>query len=321
MSVLIRIVLLLGSLTATGVGWFWLVAGWSFVDAVYMTTITLSTVGFREVQPVTSADKVFISIFLASGLGVFMYGIAQLGESVVRSELGMWWKEKKMSDAIVAIKDHFIVCGVGRMGKLLCEDLADRKIPFVVIDSKEAVIEFCRNNGWPVMQADATDDKALEQAGLLRARGLAATLSSDADNLYLVVSARLVSQSVRIVARAFEDGSERKLKRAGADCVVSPFESGATKMGQLLTNPKLNDFVEIISDRNIAFDLAGVPIASDSNLANKKLLETDLRQRGVIVIAIRRQNGDFVLAPEGTTVIEVGDELFALGNSEVLAKL
>lgn len=321
MHVLVKIVLLLGTLTLIGVGWFRLVADWPLIDSLYMTVITLSTVGFTEVHPLTTADKIFVCFFLTVGLGVFMYGIAELGESVVRSELGMWWKEKKMSDTISALKNHFIVCGVGRMGKLLCEDLADRKIPFVVIDTSENVIEFCRSKGWPAMQADATDDETLEQAGIHRAKGLATTLSSDSDNLYVVISSRLASQSVRIVSRAFEDGSERKLKRAGADCVVSPYESGASKMGQLLTNPKLNDFVEIISDRNIAFDLAGVPVPEGSPLANKALMNTDLRQRGVIVIAIRRKNGEFVLAPEGSTCIETGDELFALGNSEVLAKL
>ncbi len=177
MRSLLRILALLTLLTVIGTSWFCLVQGWSLVDAVYMTVITLSTAGFTEVRPLHPEDKVFVSVFLVASVGVFLYGVVQLGELVVRAELGQWWRQRNMSGAINALHGHFIICGGGRMGKLLCEDLAARDIPFVVIDSNEDVVEMCRDRGWPALCSDATDDETLVQAGIDRAAGLATMLS------------------------------------------------------------------------------------------------------------------------------------------------
>ena len=267
MDTLLRIVAMLGGLTLIGIAWFTQVAGWSLVDALYMTIITLSTVGYTEVHPLSSADKLFLSGFLVAGLGIFMFGIVQVGELVVRAELGDWWRRRNMDGTINAMQNHFIVCGAGRMGRLLCEDLQSRKVPFVVVDSNAKIMELCTERNWPVIHADATDDDALQQAGIDRAKGVAVTLSTDADNLYVVISARLLNSRVQIVARAHDDASSKKLERAGANRIVSPYESGAAKMCQLLTNPRLNDFFEIISDRDLAFDLVGIPVAEASPIA------------------------------------------------------
>jgi voltage-gated potassium channel len=312
---------LLTALTLIGTVWFSLVRGWSIIDAVYMTVITLTTVGFREVLPLEDSDKVFLSVFLVVSVGVFLYGVVLIGELVVRAELGQWWRKQNMNGSARAPEDHFIVCGAGRMGRLLCENLAARHVPFVVIESNEDVAEDCRQRGWSVICDDATDDDALASAGIQGARGLAAALSSDADNLYVVLSSRLASHSIRIVARASDEASARKMERAGANRVVSPYESGAMKMGQLLTNPRLNDFVEIISDAQVAFDLAGVPVSEASSLVGKRLTETDFRQRGVMIVAIRRSDGKVLLAPDGATCIQGGDELFALGDARAVAEL
>ncbi len=319
---LLRIFAALLALTSIGIGWFRFVDGWTYTDALYMTVITLSTVGYQEVRPLTNADKLFVSGYLTVGLGIFLYGMVQIGESIVRAELGQWWRLRNMNQSIESLTDHFVISGCGRMGWLLCEDLADRAIPFVVVEKSSTVVDACREKGWHAVCADATDDETLEQAGLTRAIGLAATLASDADNLYVVISARLLSSDVQIVARARDDRSAHKLKRAGANRVVSPYESGAAKMGHLLTNPMLNDFVEIISDRNVAFDIVGVPITPTSPWASQTLAETDFRERGVMIVAVRRHsNGKVQLAPSGDTRITVGDELFALGDTKAVAEL
>ncbi len=226
-----------------------------------------------------------------------------------------------MSQTMRGLTDHFVVCGGGRMGRLLCEDLAARAIPFVVVDSKESVFEQCRERQWHAVCADATEDETLTEAGIDRCAGVAATLGSDADNLYVVISARLLNPDVQIVARAHDDGSAKKLTRAGANRVVSPYGSGAAKMGQLLTNRLLNDFVEIISDRNVAFDIVGLPVTEDSPFAGMSLRQTELRQRGVMVVAVRHDDGRVELAPDGEMKISPGDELFALGETDAVRNL
>ena len=313
-----RILSLLAGLTLVGTAWFRIVDGWPLTDSIYMTVITLTTVGYTEVRPLNDHDKLFICIYLAFGLGVFLYGAVQIGESIVRAELGDWWRQRNMSQSISSLRDHFIVCGGGRMGRLLCEDLAGREIPFVVVDSDPTVAAACEERGWNTICADATDDEALTEAGIADCVGLAATLASDADNLYVVVSARLLHATVQIVARAHDDRSASKLKRAGANRVVSPYESGAAKMGQLLTNPNLNDFVEIISDRNVAFDIVGLPVTNSSPWVGKPLVETDLRKQGVMIVAIRHSDGRVELAPVGETTVNVGDELFAFGETSAI---
>ena len=321
MKNLIRIFIAIAIFTSIGVGWFWLYEKWSLVDSVYMTVITLSTVGFTEVRALTPESKIFVCCFLVLGLGVFMYGIVQVGEYVVRAELGKWWRDRNMNVAIKSLEDHFIVCGAGRMGILLCEDLSVRQIPFVVLDTNPDVVANCQEKGWSAFHADATEDQSLDDAHIDRAAGLASTLATDADNLFVVMSARLKNSKIRIVARAHGEASAKKLERAGANRVVSPYESGATKMGQLLTNPQLNDFFEVISDRNVSFDLAGIPVVEGSPNIGKKLSETNFRSKGVMIVAICRGDDDLMLAPDSSTLLQAGDELFALGNTDAINKL
>ena len=318
---LTRILIPIFVLTAVGVGWFRFVDGWSYVDSIYMTVITLSTVGYAEVHPLTDYDKLFVCLYLCVGLGVFLYGVVQIGESIVRAELGQWWRLRNMNQSIGALKGHFVICGGGRMGRLLCEALDEQSTPFVVIDRDKAVVESYLERGWNAICADATEDESLLQAGIERATGLAAALASDADNLYAVVTTRLLNSSIQVVARAHDEGSARKLKRAGANRVVSPYESGAIKMSQLLTNPRLNDFVEIISERNAAFDIVGLPVTTESPFNGQNLANTDLRARGVMIIAVRHIDGRVELAPSGETRLVAGDELFAIGATDAIRKL
>ncbi len=214
MQKLVKTINLLALLTGIGTLWFWLIERWTFVDALYMAVITLSTVGFSEVHPLSAQGRVFVIFFLIGGVGVFMYAIVQLGELVVRAELRELWRGNDMNEKLRSLSDHFIVCGAGRMGRMLCNDLASRKIPFVVIDRDEEAIEACIERGWPAVSGDATDDRALEEARIEHARGLAVALSSDADNLYVVLSARLVSHDLCIVSRAYDENGVRKMRKA-----------------------------------------------------------------------------------------------------------
>jgi voltage-gated potassium channel len=286
-----------------------------------MTVITLTTVGYREISDPSAVTKVFIVLYLVTGLGIFLYGIAEIGEMVVRAELHQWWRKRYMLQEIQALRDHYIVCGFGRMGQMLCRHLAGAGVPFVAVDRNEESLELCEQMGWPAIVGDATDDRTLIEAGVERAKGLATVLTSDADNLFVVLSAKLISRPLRVIARAYDEKGVEKMQRAGADQVVSLYASGATKMARLLTNPRLGDFFEIIAEGGMTMDLAEIPVTSDASFANKQLLDTTFRREGIMIVGIRQADGKILLPPAGTTVIRPGDHLFALGDKQAIAIL
>ncbi|WP_442510355.1 potassium channel family protein [Novipirellula sp. SH528] len=308
------IVAVLVALTSVGTGWFWLVEGWSLMDSAFMTVITLSTVGYDEVRPLSDRSRVFVMIYLVCGLGVFLFAVVQLGEMIVRAELRTWLRKRGMNSTLQSVKNHFIVCGYGRMGRTICRHLADRKLPFVVVDLNEDTLTECEQHGWPCVRDDATSDCTLLDAGIHRARGLAVVLDSDADNLYVVLSARLIAPELQIIARATDESSAHKMEKAGANHVVSLFANGAATMAQLLINPHVEDFFEFVSGTGATLDLAEIRVTTDSPCAGRTLSATDFRSRGVIVVAIRRPDGEILLPPSGKTVINADDVLIALGK-------
>lgn len=321
MQRVVRILLLLLLLTIAGTAWFNLVEGWSTIDSLYMTVITLTTVGYREVGEPSDASKLFIIVFLIIGIGIFMYGVVEIGELVVRAELRQWWRKRNMHQELKNLSNHFIVCGFGRMGQMVCQDLATRGVSFVAIERDRESLEDCEERGWPVIEGDATDDRSLHEAGVLRAAGLAAVLSSDADNLFVVLSAKLIVPKIRVIARAYDERGTAKLKRAGADHVVSLYASGASRISQLLTNPQLGNFFEVVAEGGLKLDLAEIPIDAGDQFVGKSLSETNFRERGIIVVGIRQSNGKILVPPSADTAICEGDHLFALGTSDAIRRL
>lgn len=310
----VRSLMLLAGLLLLGALGFVLVEGWSFFDGLYMAVISLTTVGFQEVHPLSPAGRAFVMAYLALGLGVFLYGLTQWGELVVRSQVGLWWEQRKMVEQLHRARDHFIICGFGRMGRTVSRDLAGKGLPLVVVDRDESVLAECRTCGWPVVVGDATDDQVLVQAGIQRARGLAAALSSDADVLFVVMSARLLAKQLQIVARASDEKSVAKLIKAGANRVISLYETGGLRMAELLTNPRLDDIVEVLAVRGAPLDLAEMQIPLGSPLVGQRLEQTNLRQQGLLVVGIRRTDGALVLPAVGETEVQAGDTLITLGR-------
>ena len=221
-----------------------LVEGWSFFDALYMAVITLTTVGYEEVHPLSTPGRVLIIVYLVFGLGAFLYGVTHVGELLIRGELRQRLGWRLMNATIRSLADHQIICGCGRTGSKLGALLAERGERFVVVDWDPEALAGATERGWPVLVGDATDDATLRALHVERAKGLAAVLSSDADNLFVVLSARLLNRNLNILSRATKEESIGKLERAGADQVVSLHQIGATKMAHLLTNPGLVDFTE-----------------------------------------------------------------------------
>ncbi len=292
--------------------------GSSWLESLYLAFITLSTLGSRDVAEGPHAEALmgFMIVYIVLGLSTFAYLAADVGQFILNAEFRKLIERHRMDRSIATLKNHFIVCGLGRMGTSICQYLDERQQPFVVIDTNQDYAEsVCGPRGWHYQIGDATSDSDLNRAGIMTARSLATVLPTDADNIYVVLSARLLCSKVQIVARASDESAIEKMQRAGATRVISPFSSGAQKMARFMLSPSVEDFLEITDKRGGELELADVQIRESSPYVGKQLAETDLREKGVMVIGIRRANGEKLLPPPGTAVIMVGDSLFAFGSS------
>ncbi len=321
MNKVVQILVIVAGLLLVGTLGFWSIEGWSLVDSLYMSVITLTTVGFKEVHDLSVAGQLFTVLYLIVGMGIFFYEVAQLGEIVVRAEIGKWMGRRRMDTKLRGTRNHFIICGFGRLGSRLCKELSLRKLPFIVVEKDPSAYQICRDAGWPCITGDATEDETLIAAGIEHAKGLATVLSTEADNLYVILSARLLSKDVRLLSRAATEKGAEKMLKAGANQVISLYETGATKMAQLLAHPNVDDFMKVISTQGKTLDLAEVQVTAKSSFSGKQLQEGDLRQRGIIIVGIRRAKGEVLLLPRGSDVAQEGDYLIALGEAAAIADL
>ncbi|MGW8273371.1 MAG: potassium channel family protein, partial [Thermodesulfovibrionales bacterium] len=219
-----------------------LIEGWSLLDALYMTIITLTTIGFQEVKPLSQSGRIFTIVFVLFGVGVVAYTVNSSLRMIFEGEIQKVFGRRKLEKKIKSLQNHFIVCGYGRMGQIICRELREKKVPFVVIDTEPR--EMQPLEGMLFIRGDATKDDVLRAAGIESARGLVSVLSTDAQNLFVVLSARGMNPGLTIVARAGEDGSEQKLIRAGADRVVSPYHIGGLRIAHSVLKPAVVDFIE-----------------------------------------------------------------------------
>ncbi|MBL8850970.1 MAG: potassium channel protein [Planctomycetaceae bacterium] len=287
-----------------------------WLQSAYLAVITLTTVGSEDVPHDDPAAMLFIMGYLVCGISVFTYSAFQIGGIVVNAEIRGMLEKRRMEQQIQQLSGHYVVCGMGRMGVAICEHLHARQRKFVVVDSDaDRLAELARPRGWLHVHGDATDDNVLIAARLAHAAALATVLPTDADNVYVVLSARMQSAKLQIIARSSTDDAMKKLQRAGATRVVSPFSTGAVKMARFMLNPGVEDFLEIADRHGSPLELADVQVTAGHPLIGKSLDKTDLRQKGVIVIGIRRENGERLLPPPPTAVIQPGDSLFVFGSS------
>lgn len=281
-----------------------------------MTTVGLSATNQTELAPAT---KVFIILYLLGAIGLFSYTISHIGNQLLSLQLHGILEQRRMDQSLKKLSDHFIVCGYGRMGQTICQYLQSRNKPFVVIDNSEVRLEEIRQRDkWLYVHGDATDDAILQKAGIARAKSLATVLPTDADNIYVTLSARLQNEGLQIIARASDEKAVTKLERAGASRVVSPFSSGAVKIARFMLNPSIEDFLEVTDDEGSQLELAEVAISQNSPFIGRKLMETDLQARGVMVIGIHRASGERLMPPRGSTTIESGDNLIVFGSSQAV---
>jgi len=296
-----------------------LVEGWGLFDSFYMTIITLTTVGYEEVHTLTTRGRFFSIVLMLTGVGTMFYTFGVVARVLLEGELRNILGRKRLNKKIEGLKNHYIICGYGRMGRIICEELTRHRAPFLIIEGTPEIVA-TMDKELLVLQGDATQDAILKDAGIDRARGLISVLSSDADNLYVVLSARGLNPKLRIVARASQEGSSQKLLRAGADSVVSPYYIGGLRIAHSLLKPAVVDFIEFATrSENLELQMEEFRVDQNSRIIDLSLHESGIRKDlGVIIVAIKRENGEMEFNPTSTSIIRKGDTLIAMGQVQQL---
>jgi voltage-gated potassium channel len=308
---------------AVGIVGYMAIEGWSFFDAFYMTMITVTTVGYREVHAMSRAGEWWTVIVLLGGVATLFYTASTLMALVVEGGLYTHFLQRRFNRMLEQLSDHFIICGYGRIGSIIADEFSKQSVPYVVIDrSADRVHQILERGGFAV-EADASREDVLLRVGIHRARGLIAAVSTDAENVYTVLSARVLRPDLFIIARVESEDAETKLRRAGADRVISPYLLGGMQMAATALRPAVVDFMRLAttSDR---LDLAAeqVEIGADAPFVNKTLRDANLRQAfGLIVVAIKRASGQMQFNPSPDDSLQAGDQLVVLGDANQLKAL
>jgi voltage-gated potassium channel len=311
-----------GVAIATGTVVFHLLEGWSIVDSLYVSAQTLTTVGYGDVVPRTVYGRIFATVFMLAGVGIVLYALTSTVQSIVQSEMLLTLGQLRHSLKMSKLRDHFIICGAGRVGSHLIRGLKGADDPFIVIESDRAKVEELMDQGVAVLVRDATLEESLREAGVEYARGLATCLPDDADNVYVVLTARDLNPNLHIVARAAEEQAESKLIRAGANRVVAPTIIGGHRMAMALIKPAVGDFLDSVTANDLELGFEQLEVEAGSQLIGRKLRETVIRSElNIVVVSIRRNDGEVIFNPSGETQIQSGDMLVAIGNAESLRRL
>ena len=302
---------------------FVVIDGYPVFDAFYMSLITIFTVGYNEIHPLSHAGRVFNSFLIFFGALTLLLAAGAITQTIIELELNQFFGKRRIKNMVEGLKGHFSVCGYGRVGRGAAEELKNAGVPFVIIDSDDERVERAMHNGMLAVLADCTRDEALRDVGIDRAKGLIATLGSDADNLFLILSARTLNPSLYLSARVGEDEAASKMKRAGADQVFAPYSSTGARMAQALLRPHVSQFLDSTT-RNMGLNVGieQVEVLAGSEVDGKTLEEVRLRRElGVIVLAIKRSEGKMEFNPAAEARLSGGDFLIVMGEPDSLPRL
>jgi voltage-gated potassium channel len=319
----IALLILPAAVICTGTVGYMLIEGQPFFESLYMTVMTITTVGFGEIWPMSHNGRIFTIFLMLGGIFTLFYAVGEITRTVVSGQLQAALGRQRMERSLAGLHNHMIVCGFGRMGRLVCKEFANEHIPFVVVEKNEDLLKNLHSEYGLAVHGDATLDDTLRQAGIDRARALVTLVASDADNLYITMSARLLSDKIFIVARAEDERDEQKLIRAGANRVVSPYMIGGSRVAQAVLRPTVVDFIELATKtEHLEIQIEEVQIAPGGRLVHVALKDSQVRQQfGIIIVAIKKASGKMTFNPPGEAVMEAGDILIVLGNREQLAQL
>jgi voltage-gated potassium channel len=311
-------------ITALGVLGYMVFEGWRFTDALYMTVITLTTVGYREVRVLDASGQLWTMLLLITGVGTLFYAAVSSVELVVEGTVRGYFGRRRVKAAIGRLNGHYILCGYGRVGRQVAREFAADDVPFVIVEQDQEILEECLAQGYLALLGEASDDEVLEEAGILRAGGLIAAVDSDADNVFVVLSARKLNPKLHIVARASSDESAAKLEIAGADRTLSPYAVGGRRLASLATQPLVVDFLDVVTrgEKGIEFRLEEFFVPEDSTIAEHTIGELKIGEKtGAIVLAIRTTEGNFDTTPSADDRLHAGDTLIVLGSRGQIERL
>ncbi|MCX6624186.1 MAG: potassium channel protein [Acidobacteria bacterium] len=306
-----------------GTAGFVLLENYPLFDAFYMSLTTIATVGYKEVHDLSRVGRIFNSFLIFFGVSTMFLAIGAMTQTIIELELGEYFGKRRMKRMIEKLKNHYILCGFGRVGRAAAAELQREKVPFVVVDRDPGKVERAIRAGMIACQADSTRDDTLQELGIERAVGLIAALATDADNLFLIVSAKSLNPTMRIAARAAEEQAERKLRQVGADVVYTPYNTTGYRLAQSLLQPHVYEFIDVAT-KNIGLDITieQVRVADTSEFVSKSLRDMQLRRDlGVIVLAIRKADGEMRFNPPAEAEMAGGDHLIVMGKQANLRRL
>jgi voltage-gated potassium channel len=320
---LLLLALAIAAALAAGTVGFTLLEGYAPFDAFYMTLTTITTVGYAEIRHLDRAGRIFNSFVIVFGVTTIFFAIGAMTQTVIELELGEFFGKRRMKRMIDKLEKHYIVCGYGRVGRAAAFELQQAGVPLVAVDRNPDKVERAIQSGAPALAGDSTQDAILEAAGVRRARGLIAALATDADNLFLILSAKTLNPALKVAARVGDENAEDKLRRAGADIVFAPYTHAGHQLALSLLRPHVLQFIDAAT-KNIGLDvgLEQMRVSAGSELASKSLKQVQLRRDlGVIVLAIRKASGEMLFNPPAEATLEAGDFLIVMGERDDLRKL
>jgi voltage-gated potassium channel len=318
LSILLTLLLL-----SAGSAGYMIIEGWSLGDAIYMTLITLATVGYGEVHPVSASGRLFTGILIVMGVGYFMYVGGNIVQFLVEDRIRIIFGRRKLDKQIAKLKDHYIICGYGRIGRVLTRYLTERYLNVVIIEKNVGRQQAMDEDGVLYLMGEASDESLLIKAGIRQARGLITAVATDADNVFLTLIAKQLNPRLFVVARAIQNTAKRTLQAAGADKVISPYDLGARRMAHAILRPTVIRFLELaFTDDSTDIQVEEIQVKSTSRLLNVELKNSGLRQKlDLIILTIKKADDTMIFNPKADTRIEVDDTLVVVGRAKSLTQL
>ena len=311
---------------AIGIGWYWLIEEFTFLDAVYQTVITLSTVGYEEVEPLDSGGRIFTIFFILAGIGLMFYTATAIVELVVAGEVRELVGRRRSGRRVERMQNHVIVCGYGRVGQKIAAELTQHGVEHVVVDTQAEALDAASRAGNAVLHGDATEERVLKAAHIERARALVAAADSDVGNTYIVLTARTLNPDMFIVARAGGINAEQRMISAGANRVISPYQMAGFRMALSVVQPLMLDFVDVLAARGTSDEkvLAEIVVTAGSAFDGKSIADAFEHGWGLSLLGVEhpeRAGNDIVIGPTGSEVLHEGDRLMVYGTQEAVERL
>jgi voltage-gated potassium channel len=321
-SILKILPVLLVLLVLAGIAGFHFIEGWTYFDGFYMVLTTITSIGYGEIHPLSHTGRLFNSFIIITGVGLVLLLVGGASRTLLEFELQSVFGRRRMDREISRLTGHYIICGAGRVGRSAARELARRPLPFVVVDTNEEKLQKYSSEGWLTSLGDATQAPVLQQLRIEQAQGLVAATTTDAINIYIILTARALNPKLKIIARAAEEEAEKHLITAGADSVVSPYKFAGYRIAQTFMRPNVVDFFDTAMNQQRPLEIEEVKVGKGAHFAGKTLEGSRIRQEmGVVVLAIKGEHTAMRFNPPPDEVIHEGDHLIAMGDPEGLRKL